>query len=53
MKVKASNIARILADVDLTLDDCVDMTIEPGKISVGILEDGQRLVREYGVDQDA
>jgi len=53
MKVKASNLARILADLDLTLDDVVDMTIEPMKVIVTVIEDGQRLVREYGVDHDA
>ena len=53
MKVKASNIARILADLDLMPDDVADMTIEAFKVSVGVVEDGQRLVREYGVDSDA
>jgi len=53
MKVKASNIARILADLDLDMDDVVDMTITPGKVAVGVVEDGERLVREYGVNQDA
>jgi hypothetical protein len=53
MKVKASNIARILADLDLDMDDVVDITMTPGKVAVGIVEDGERLVREYGVDQNA
>lgn len=53
MKVKASNIARVLADLDLTMDDCIDITMEPGKVIVGVVEDGQRLVREYGVDLNA
>jgi hypothetical protein len=53
MKVKASNIARVLADLDLLMDDVIDVTITPGKVSVGIVEDGERLIREYGVAQDA
>jgi coenzyme F420-reducing hydrogenase beta subunit len=53
MKVKASNVARILADLDLTLDDVVRMEIQPGKVSVTVVEDGDGYVREYGVDQDA
>jgi hypothetical protein len=53
MKVKASNLARIFADIDLTLDDVVELTVEPGKVRVVVLEDGFNLVREYGVDQNA
>lgn len=53
MKVKASNIARILADIDLTLDDTAQIDIEPGKVRVVVREDGYDLVREYGVDQHA
>ena len=53
MKVKASNIARVLADLDLDMDDVVDITMTPGKVAVGVVEDGERLVREYGVDLNA
>ena len=53
MKVKESNVARILADLDLTLEEVTEITIKPGKISVAIIEDGIPLVREYGVDQNA
>lgn len=53
MKVKASSIARVLADLDLTLDDAVEIRMQPGKVSVTVVEDGNHLVREYGVDQNA
>lgn len=53
MKVKASNIARVLADLDLTLDDAVEIHMTPGKVKVVLLEDGEALAREYGVDLNA
>ena len=53
MKIKASNIARILADIDLTLDEVAELSMTPGKISVLVREDGYDLVREYGVDLNA
>jgi hypothetical protein len=53
MKVKASSIGRVLADLDMILDDVVEVTIMPGKVRVIVTEDGYQLVREYGVDQHA
>jgi hypothetical protein len=53
MKVKASSIGKMLSDVDLTLNDTVEINMVPGKVSITVVEDGDRLVREYGVDQDA
>lgn len=53
MKIKASSIARVLADADLTLDDVAEIHMQPGKVSITVVEDGERLVREYGVDQNA
>jgi hypothetical protein len=53
MRVKASNVARILADIDLTMDDVAEIALLPGKIRVVVREDGHDLVREYGVDLDA
>jgi len=53
MKVKGSNIARILADLDTSMDDVISVTIKPGVVSLLMLEDGFELVREYGVNLDA
>jgi len=53
MKVKASNIARVLADIDLILADVSEITIMPGKVKTVVVEDGFSLIREYGVDSDA
>lgn len=52
-KVRASSIAMLLDDVDLKLTDVAEIQMRPGKITITVVEDGERLVREYGVDQDA
>lgn len=53
MKVKASNIARILADVDTNMEQVKEIHIQPGKVSILLHEDGHDLMREYGVEDNA
>lgn len=53
MKVKASNIARILADVDTTMEQVKEIHMTPGKVAILMTEDGTDLLREYGVDNNA